>query len=140
MVQHLVQLFRDQVVDLCDSVGNGLLGVAAQRHLSFEDLANELLLHVLAALLLARFPSEPPLRDDGVQQRHLFGLHFRGLGRVLLRRAAHFLSPSTALPSSASSLARSSVFESTFTRMSSSLSLPRSEERRVGKECRSRWS
>ncbi len=64
MVQHFVQLHRDQPVDLRNARANRGLRVARERHVPFEDLVDEFLHHVLAALLGCVILAKPALRDD----------------------------------------------------------------------------
>ena len=50
MMQDLVQLDREQVIDLRDTRVDHRLGIARHRHLTLQHLADELLHQVLAAL------------------------------------------------------------------------------------------
>ena len=61
VVHHLVQLQRNQVIDLRDARVDHHLGVAGDGHGAIEHLRDEFLDQVLAALLGGRFAAEASL-------------------------------------------------------------------------------
>ncbi len=69
IVQDFIELQRDEVVDLRDAGLDGGFRVAAQGHVPFEHLGDELLDHVTAALKRCRVAIEAALRDNLVEQR-----------------------------------------------------------------------
>ena len=84
VVQDLVQLKRNEMVDLCNPGGDHLVGIAAQSHRPFKHLRNEFLDQPLATLTRAGV-SKPALFDNLVKNARLRGLFDNG------RTASNFL-------------------------------------------------
>ena len=119
-MQNLVQLQRDQPVDLRDAGLNAGLRVAGQRHFPFQHLGHKLLDHVPAAFESGRVAVEAALGNDLFEQA-LFRGNCRSGSCCCLFLWAHSAPP---VPSSALSLARDSVFDTASKSASSSLSFP----------------
>ena len=64
----LVQLQRNQMIDLRDARIDHHLGIAGDGHGSFEDLRDEFFDQVLAALFGGGLHAEAPFVDDLVEQ------------------------------------------------------------------------
>src|ERR1017187_1929381 len=109
VMKDLVQLQRDQSVDIRNARSNRRLCIAGQGHVPFKNLVDELLHHVLAALLGKGILAKAALGHNLVQQRHFSGLCFSGLPRQRIRRATHSCPP---LPWHRSRSAASSVLPS----------------------------
>ena len=73
VVQHFIQLQRNQMIDLRHASGDHLVGIAPRRHRPFQNLGDEFLDQSLAPL--ARVGSEQPsLFYDLVEKARLCGL------------------------------------------------------------------
>ena len=68
MVQHFVQLQRDQVIDLRNARIDHRLGVFRHRHRAFEHLADEIRDQILAAIPGRGVARKPALLDDLIEQ------------------------------------------------------------------------
>src|ERR1039457_6571428 len=104
-----VQLQRDRSVDIRNARSNRRLCIAGQGHVPFKNLVDELLHHVLAALLGKGILAKAALGHNLVQKRHFSGLCFSGLRRQRIHRATHSCPP---LPWYRSRSAASSVLPS----------------------------
>ena len=80
MVQDLVQLDGEQVIDLRDARVDHGLGVARDRHGALQDLVDELLHQVLAALPGRWIAGQPAFVDDLIEQARLDYLLLGRLG------------------------------------------------------------
>src|ERR1019366_1430854 len=90
----------DHPVDLRNARTDGGFSITAEGHLAFKDLVDELLHHVLAALLCHSVLAKATLRDDLVQERYLCRccLRFGGLHRHGIHRATHSCPPPPCFP------------------------------------------
>ena len=112
-MQDLVELERNQMIDLRDARIDHGLGIFGDRDFTLEHLADELLDNVLAAFLGSRLFTKTAFLDDGVQQIRLLRGFLPGTGRRYLLCFTHYASPSglASIPSSERSLASFSVSE-----------------------------
>ncbi len=127
-VHHLVQLQRDQMVDLCDTRVDHRFRIARHRHRTGQHLGHEVLDHVLAAFLRRGVAStDATVFDDLVEQRHFGGRLERRRRRGRLR-IGHDAPPCPPISSFRRFILASSP--NVACRISSSLSLPCSVPRR----------
>ena len=71
MVHDLVELRRDQVIDLRDAGIDHRLRVGGDRHRALEHLGDKVLDELLATLFGGRVAAEPTLVDDLVEEADL---------------------------------------------------------------------
>jgi hypothetical protein len=77
VVQDLVELDRDQVIDLGDARIDHCFRIAGESHLPCQELGDELLDEVTASFPGGRIARQPSLFDDLVQQADFLGpFHF----------------------------------------------------------------
>jgi hypothetical protein len=94
VVQHFVELKRNQVIDLRDARGDHGFGVLGYRHGAFQNLRHELLHQILAAFSRRGVARQAAFIHDLVEQPAFDGLFGGGrLGRAL-GVATHWNPPS----------------------------------------------
>jgi len=95
VVQHFAQLDGYEVVNLSDARVDGGFGVPGEGHRTFQDLGDELLHHVLAALGGASLASETPSLHYLIEQATFGGLFRGSLSGGRLCRLSHWTPPSS---------------------------------------------